>query len=388
MTKSAPYPRLTAWPSLSPATARCQAFAYGRNDAGRRFLVIPGRLLAAAGLERAKQVYVSTAGDRCLVSSRYRSGQPRALTSSPERGPVLQLTAERLPAALREGACLVAGKGYVAVVPASEAAAYEHLPEFAKHDGMLKEETVPCVDAPVPSRPAILWRELKTAAYGRSERCLDVTGNVWSVAGFDLDAPLRVTKYNDGVLVENVSQHEANSQLRSKLARGKRAYGGKRFGRAVLSNIQGDNIRVVVMKGALALVGESRSLADFGLTEQDRRAYDTPATAEDAARNSLGNVTVVPLAKDALQVKVGGAWLTNYGFVPGQRFSIGRHPLIRNRLLAVLDQGGQYEVMHGEGSAGALQVPVEAIAHFKSPSLKVVGTYEGLHIQQHFAQAA
>lgn len=384
MTQRAQYPALSAWPTLAAPAARCQAFNYGRNGAGRRFLVIPARMLAVAGLVESRSVYVSVFGERGLVTGTIRTGQRRALTGSAERGAVLQLTLSRLPTSLGDDSILVAGKGYVALVPASDAAQYAHLPEFEKHDGMLKEETVESVDAPLQASPAILWRELTTATYGRAQRCLDVTGNVWSVAGFELDSPLRVTRFSDGVLVEKVSEQQANSQLRSKMARGKRAYAGKRFGRAVLSSINGDRIRVIAMPGALALVGESRALSDFGLSENDRRGYDTPATAEDAAQTVQGNTAVIALNRREPQVHVLGAWLTNYGFVPGQRYSIEPHPLIRNRMLAVLDDSGEFKVTRDDSRGSRMHVPMDAISHFRSPALKVVGTREGLHLQQHF----
>ena len=385
MTQNQQYPALSSWPELAAPAVRCPAFNYGRNGAGRRFLVIPARMLAVAGLVASRTVFVSVYGSKALVTNSIRTGQRRSLTGSAERGAVLQLTLSRLPKALESDAILVAGNGYVALVPTGEAQQYASLPEFEKHDGMLKNETVAYVDEPLPARKAILWRELSTATYGRAHRCLDVTGNIWSVSGFAADAPLKVTRYADGVLVERATGDEANSQLRSKMARGKRAYSGKRFGRAVLASIQGEKVRVVAMDGALALVGMSRPLADFGLTEDDRRNYDTPATAEDALRPALGNTTVVPLNRDEYQVHVFGAWLTNYGFVPGQRYSIERHPIIRNRMVAVLDDLGQFKVA-AEGKGSRLQVPMDVISHFRSPALKVVGTHEGLHLQQHFAE--
>jgi hypothetical protein len=385
MTQNQQYPALSAWPKLATPAVRCQAFNYGRNGAGRRFLVIPARMLAVAGLVASRAVYVSVYGSKALVTSSIRTGQRRALTGSAERGAVLQLTLSKLPQALDEGALLIAGKGYVALVPSTEAGEFAALPEFEKHDGMLKDETVAFKDAPLPAQKGILWRELVTASYGRAQRCLDVTGNIWSVSGFETDSPLRVTRYSDGVLVERVASAEANSQLRSKMARGKRAYSGKRFGRAVLASISGEQVRVIAMDGALALVGTDRSLEEFGLTEDDRRNYDTPATADDALRPALGNTTVVPLNRRDIQVQVLGAWLTNYGFVPGQRYSIEPHPLIRNRMVAILDDAGEFKVAKVEGKGARLQVPMEILSHFRSPSLKVVGTHEGLHLQQHFA---
>ncbi|KWU19101.1 hypothetical protein [Burkholderia cenocepacia] len=385
MTQNQQYPALSSWPKLAAPVVRCQAFNYGRNGAGRRFLVIPARILAVAGLVASRTVYVSVYGSKALVTNSIRTGQRRALTGSAERGAVLQLTLSKMPQALDEGAVLVAGRGYVALVPSGEAAQYSDLPEFEKHDGMLKDETVSFVDAPLPAREGILWRELTTASYGRAQRCLDVTGNIWSVAGFDADSPLRVTRYADGVLVEKVSEDAANSQLRSKMARGKRAYSGKRFGRAVLASISGEQVRVIAMDGALALVGAERGLEQFGLNDDDRRNYDTPATADEALRPVLGNTTVVPLNRRDMQVQVLGAWLTNYGFVPGQRYSIEPHPLIRNRMVAVLDDAGEFKVAKVDGNGARLQVPMEILSHFRSPALKVVGTHEGLHLQQHFA---
>nr|ART90488.1 hypothetical protein [uncultured bacterium] len=382
------YPSLAAWPKLADPVARCDAFQYGAPNAGRRFLVIPARMLAAAGLSGRAAVFVSTFGDGALVTASSRhGGQRRALAGSSERGAVLQLTMSRLSSVLHRDSILLAGPGFVAVVSGSEAARYQHLPEFEKNEGLLKEETVAHVDAPLPARKGLLWRELTTAAYGRAQRCLDVTGNVWSVAGFELDSPLRVTRYMDGVLIERVAAEEANSQLRSKMARGKRAYGGKRFGRAVLSTIEGDTVRVVAMDGAIALVGVARSLRDFALIADDRRDYDTPATAEEALRVSPANTTVVPLDREVPNLIVTGAWLTNYGFHPGQRYSLEQDPVVRSRVLAVLDKEGAFLV--GEtplnASHAALDLPLETVSHFRSPAVKVIGTRDGLHIQQHFA---
>lgn len=367
---------------LPSPLVRCDAFIYGADGKRSPFIVIPARVLAAAGLAQHRTVYLREAGNALLIGAS-GPGRSRLLSVTPGRGPVLQLRMNQLPEGCRDTPSLVAGAGYVMVTSAEAARSFGDLTSFEKNQGLLKEETVVEHGEPVPALPGLLWRELTTSAYERAHRCVDVIGNIWTVAGFELDSPLRVTRFSDGVLVERVAAEHANSQLRSKLARGKRPYAGKRFGRAVLSSIEGNVIRVIAMDGKLALVGASRSLADFGLAEQDRREYDTPATAEMAKKQGREVSTIVP-KRVGLPTRVDENWLPDFGFHPGERFSVTPHPEHAGQLLAVLDDKGRFEVDGNSGRA-AVDVPPELLRSFRSRSVKVVATAEGLEIRPSFA---
>lgn len=375
------YPTLSAMPPLGAPLARCQAFLYGVAGATRKFLVLPSRVLATAGLLSDSHVNVAVIGDRVLVAKDI-PGTPRALTGGKERGAILQLTVGRLPESLHAGAVLVAGNGYTLLVPLSAAAEFEHLPEFEKHEGFLNEEAIVEVKAPVPAMPALFWRELKATSYGRAQRCVDVTGNVWSAAGFELDSPLRITRYQDGVLIERTTSDAANSQLRSKLARGKRAYGGKRFGRSILAGIEGTAIRVIAMDGKLALVGAGRQLSDFGLSAKHQQAYNTPATPAAASQVGIHS-SVISIDRTTDSAKLVAAWLKNYGFTPGSRYTVMPHPTVSHRVVAVLDANGALEVRSNPSrkSGVELTLPMTALSDLSGSEMQIVGSTEGLQIE-------
>src|SRR5690606_3586068 len=151
--------------------------------------------------------------------------------------------------------------------------------------------------------------------------------NIWTLAGFELDSPLRVTRYRDAVLIEKVPAELANTHLRSKLAKGKRPYGSKRFGRAVLETVQGDTLTVVAMQDALVIIDGRRSVREFGLTVNDGTTFNTPASLTPVANVEIVENTIVPLeAANDEDIQIHGDWLPNFGFTPGSRFNLVEDP--------------------------------------------------------------
>jgi len=167
-------------------------------------------------------------------------------------------------------------------------------------------------------------------------------------------------------------------------------YATKRFGEAVLGCVSAKDARVAFTKDALLVLGDSIKLAEFGLTAKyhvagEVKVEDGEYVAQSKARRV--NYAIYPVRREEPRVQVQGEWLERFGFIPGARFTVEEHPLIRGRMLARLDENGEHTVtMHRPGhDGGKLYIPTKLLSHFKSEDVKVWGTFEGLHVQQHFA---
>ena len=264
------YPPLSKLPLLEPAFVHGK-FSSKQNErkTQRKFLRIPARFLHASGLSARPFIYISIVnGDEIFIcgSKQWKGKQRQSSTGTVTRNVVLQLSKSKVPLALHEGGVIVAGPGYVRVLPAYKSDETEQLPEIKKHKGVLNNDTLIKVNEPFPAQQGLASRRVTTATYGRAARCVDISGAIWKVAGFELESPLRVTCFNDAVLIEKSTLEQANSRLRCKTPPGRQAYSSKRIGRATLEELEGDVFHVIALADKLVLIDQRRCLSEFGLT--------------------------------------------------------------------------------------------------------------------------
>ncbi len=117
------------------------------------------------------------------------------------------------------------------------------------------------------------------------------------------------------------------------------------------------------------------------LTPTSDRVLD--AWEEDFApvRRKQPNLSEYP-AYPGERLQVAGAWLREFGFVPGVRYREETNPIYRNRMMLVLDERGEHQVtaMSPGSTAPKLYVSAEALAHVKRGRVRVFGTTGSLQV--------
>jgi hypothetical protein len=308
-------------------------------------------------------------------------------------GSSFALAQSRLPALDVENGIALMGDGYVALIPGEDAAEFESVPQLMRHTGLLTEASIEKVAAPLPRERALGFKRYTVSLLPlKGNRFVDIGGKIWEAAGMKPGDRILVTRFADGARITKATGDQNDGVLVGKEVEGKGVYAHKRFGEAVLGNIQAKSVRVAFTKDALILLGDDVKLADFGLASKYHVAGAVRVQDGEFQRNSgrrITNFSVYPMRRDEPRIQVQGDWLERFGFVPGVRFTLEDHPLIRGRVLARIDPEGEHTVtQHHQGlPGGKLYIPTKHLAHFSSPDVKVWGTVEGLHVQQHFASS-
>nr|ART90489.1 hypothetical protein [uncultured bacterium] len=274
--RSVPYPASPTCPELTAPLL--QHVPKVVQPAGYRQLLIPNAALAAASMAHVREVFVTSFQDIALVTA----GGPEALCGdsvavSPRLG--VRLTSSRLPAGLQEQSLLLIGKGYLLLMPSRRGVAdFKSVPTLP----LPNKQELATSKAPVPSRRGLAWHIL-LKTHGERKH-LTVSGKLWEVAGFGPQSPTRITRHADGLLIERVEEQRANGRLTYRPSAGGKAYPYFRIGPIGAASIEGDAVRMIAMDGAVALVGMSRPLSDFGL--EAREAADNVPVATKAAADA------------------------------------------------------------------------------------------------------
>lgn len=391
MTPFYPAFEASAWPTLPAPHTQFPLASWPKSRKNR--LHIPLGVLEAAGLEPvAEDLRVAVVGGRVLILRADLAWGAYDESARPARdGDGLSVSSWRTNTPLDADAITIIGDGYLALVPSSQATRYSALPVLVRHGTMLTEDSIAKIDTPLPRENALGFKRyaIRTVP-NKDSRFIDVSGRIWESIGLKPGDAILVTRYQDGVRITKAEGGMNDGVLVSKHVKDRAVYATKRFGDAVLDSIKANAARVAFTKDALLVLGDSIKLADFGLTAKYHVAgeikVEAGAFVAQSAKRRL-NYSIYPVRRDEPRVQVQGEWLARFGFVPGARFTVEEHPLIRGRMLARLDEAGEHTVtMHRPGhDGGKLYIPSKLLAHFKSDDVKVWGTFEGLHVQQHFA---
>lgn len=380
----------SAWPTLPAPHSQYPLASWPRSRHNR--LHIPHGVLEAANLERvAEDLRVAVVGGCVLILRADLAWGTYDESARPARdGEGVSISYWRLNTPLDANAMTIIGNGYLALIPSAQAAPYAELPMLARQGSLLTEESIAKVDTPLPREKALGFKRygIRTVP-NKDSRFIDVSGRIWESIGLKPGDAILVTRYQDGVRITRAHGNENDGILVSKHVKDRGVYATKRFGEAVLGGVKTKDARVAFTKDALLVLGDGIKLAEFGLTAKyhvagEIKVEDGEFVSQSKAR--LLNYAIYPVRREEPRVQVQGEWLERFGFVPGARFTVEEHPLIRGRMLARLDENGEHTVtMHRPGhDSGKLYIPTKLLAHFKSKDVKVWGTFEGLHVQQHF----
>lgn len=381
----------SAWPTLPAPHSQFPFASWSKSRQNR--LHIPHGVLEAANLEPvAEDLRIAVVGGCVLILRTELAWGAYDESARPARdGDGVSVSLWRMNTPLDADAVTIIGEGYLALIPSAQASRYSDLPALARHGSMLTEESIAKVDMPLPREKALGFKRYGVRTVpNKDSRFIDVSGRIWEAIGLKPGDAILVTRYQDGVRITKAQDGINDGVLVAKNVKDRATYATKRFGDAVLCSVKAKAARVAFTKDALLVLGDSIKLADFGLTAKYHIAGEIKVEEGEFVAPSTKrrvNYSIYPIRREEPRVQVQGEWLERFGFVPGARFTVEEHPLIRGRMLARLDEGGEHTVtLHRPGhDGGKLYIPTKLLAHFKSEDVKVWGTFEGLHVQQHFA---
>ncbi|MEX3983978.1 hypothetical protein AB4Y45_33875 [Paraburkholderia sp. EG287A] len=193
----------------------------------------------------------------------------------------------------------------------------------------------------------LMWREYEVSA---KESSLIVKGDLWAAADIPRRSPVRVQRYNDGIVVEKTSLDAAERLLGAPSSPA--AY--HCFGLAKAGLAGHRRLLVIATPGRVLLTTPESPFGKLCLGLASEQAGDIPAM-----RKPLGDVEVgqypVPAGR---RLQVQGKWLAEHGFQPGARFGVSGD----ERGLAIsLGEYGSAVTEHSPGRS-KLYVPAAELA--------------------------
>ncbi|KWU19100.1 hypothetical protein [Burkholderia cenocepacia] len=398
------YPALAKWPALEAAEAVHTHI--GTRTVG--YLALPIRIAREAGLDPVKGLHVASYNGRLLAWSDANGGPVK---SHPETKQLHLRYGELRADARGENVAIVRGNGYLIVTSKEDAVALAPNVEciekkkIERIDGA--KTFVSNRDLTLKAEEILAWKDFNSIVGGT---VFMPQGNIFGIAGMVPGDSVRFFRYNNALVMEKSTEaqgHSVIAQLRDGLNLGRHFIGSTLF------KVQGTVMRIIASRDRIvacdpnsdiAKLCDAKRLLPKGNTHSARKfvALHPGATVNtvDAIKEvrSVGALSVnmttnvsplveknsakYPLNRTSRRVQIQGAWLRAYGFVPGARYDLSEHPLIRGRVLATLSENGAHQVTTMSGTTPKLYVPMDAVAHFKSTHLEVFGTHEGLHIKQ------
>ena len=403
------YPALAKWPTLGQA----EAVHTNIGTKTKGYLALPIRIVREAGLDPEKGMYVGSHNGRLLVWGDQKGGPVK---SDPDTKQLQLRYGELRDDARGENVALVRGKGYLIVTSKEDAL------QIAPDVECIEKKTIERVDGEkafvakgsltIDENAILAWKDFNAILGGT---IFSVQGSLFSVAGMVPGDSVRFFRYNNALVMEKSSAltgHSVIGRLRQNQDYCRHFVGVSLF------KAKGAVLRVIALRNGIVVCDPDsdigrKCVAGRHLPKGNRAIRQFvalhPQTAVAAVEGqkevrSLGamsvnmttnvsplcekNSSTYPLNRSSRRVQVQGAWLRAYGFVPGARYDLQEHPLVRGRVLVTLAENGAHQVTTLSGTTPKLYIPTAAVAHFASKHLEVVGTHEGLHVKQIFPQNA
>jgi len=202
MTQFYPAFEASAWPTLSAPHAQYPLASWPRSRHHR--LHVPHGVLEAANLERvAADLRVAVVGGRVLILRADLAWDGYDENARPARdGDGVSISYLRMNTPLDEDAITIIGDGYLALIPAEQAAPYAELPVLARQGSMLTEESIAKINMPLPREKALGFKRYGIRkAPSKGSRFIDVSGRIWESIGLKAGDPILVTRYEDGIRI-------------------------------------------------------------------------------------------------------------------------------------------------------------------------------------------
>ena len=393
------YPAMTSWPKLPKPAA-----VHLKLNAGNT-LTLPAKVMREAGIDPTAGVHVAVFEGRALVWTDGKAGPFKANVDG-----VFHMTRAGINTDVRaENVAAIRGDGYVIVTTAEEALKMApDVPRIENKRGQrLSKETVLASSAnlTIDALNIIAWKDYNDFTPNSRApwvKAFQVGGTICRLGGFLVGATVRVFRYPNATILERSSSGLASLVLGGKV---KGSHNNPQFsvGRSMFGP-KGSVLRVIALSDGLVLCepdselgrlcGEGSQLSNNSREQRQLMAglglYEGASSAkalEPAPRKVTSpihgrtNTSVYPLRTTQSRVQVQGKWLRDYGFVPGARYNVKNHPLMRRRVLLELAADGKYQVTTMSGTTPKLYIPMDAVRQFSDEThIRVFGTVEGLHV--------
>jgi len=345
----------------------------------------------AALRTKCVEVWIAPAGDGVLIveagTLSEADGVPVEEREIREVETFSGIGCSRLPGELgelaeKDGVRALIGPGYVLFIPVSAKCAYAALPTVLNDSSKRLSPSLGMVAERLPRFKATGFKEYSVMQAPRTQ-FFDIHGLIWHAAEIADGSQLHVTRFSDGLRIVKVpTGTPAPDGEVWTLSGGTRRVGLRAF-RGLLAKMA----RVVYAEGILCVLSERVSLAEFGISKNRRSGDKLPLQKADGTErlDALRNTTIYPLMRTEPRLQVQGAWLSDYGFEPGTRFTIEPHPAFPLRKLLRITEDGEHTVTqhHGPGTS-KLYIPMHELKHFSSREVRVWGNVDGLHVQRYF----
>lgn len=368
-------------------------------------LTIPAKIMRESGMDPVAGVHVAVYEGRALVWTAGNGGPFKANVDG-----AFRLTREGINKAVRdENVAAIRGKGYIIVTTEQDALRMApDVPRIENKPGQrLSKEAIleshRCLN--LDARDIIAWKDIN--AFTPNPRApwvkaFQVGGTICRLGGFLVGAPVRVFRYPNATIIEKSSSDIASLVLRGKVSATRNlpqfSVGAGMFA------AKGGVLRVIALADGLVLCEpdselgrlcddgsrlstnsreQRQMMAGLGLYEGASSAKPPEPTPRKVTSPVHGrtNTSVYPLRTTQPRVQVQGKWLRDYGFVPGARYNVKNHPLMRRRVLLELAADGKYQVTTMSGTTPKLYIPMDAVRQFSDEThIRVFGTVEGLHV--------